>query len=150
MASRKTNEGMAKYVANEVVKLMIDNGTQVKGAIVRIFGCTFKENCPDTRCSPVFDVVEELKRFHCNVQVVDPHADAGFVEANYGIKLTPFDTTEPKDAIDLYDGGCYKDGVAAAVIAVAHDEFRRLDFGKSTIVYDVKGILPKSSVNGRL
>ena len=149
-ASRKTNEGMAKHVACEVVKLMIDDGIQVKGAIVRVFGCTFKEGCPETRCSPVFDIVEELKRFHCNVQVVDPHADAGFVEANYGIKLTPFDTTEPKDAIDLYDGGCYKDGVAAAIIAVAHDEFKHLDFGKSTIVYDVKGVLPKEKVNGRL
>lgn len=150
LACRRHNAGVGKRIAQDVIRLIMDRGMVVKGAVVRIFGCTFKENCPEVRSSCVFDIVKELQKFNCRVQVVDPHADPAAVKAHYGVDLMVPDTSEPQDGM----GGCQNDAVNAAIVAVAHDEFKTLDFGSSkcrwTVVYDVKGILPKDQVDGRL
>jgi UDP-N-acetyl-D-galactosamine dehydrogenase len=146
LAGRRLNDGMGAHVAREVVKLMILKGHQVSGALVRVLGCTFKENCSDARNSKVFDIVRELHTFGCGVQVIDPRADAEFVHDHYGVWLREWETS-------IYDKGWF-DRATAVVVAVAHDEFRRLDFGPSAgrdlVVYDVKGILPQGMADGRL
>ena len=139
LAGRRLNDNMGVHVAQEVVKLMILKGHQVKGATVMVLGCTFKENCSDARNSRVFDIIKELQSFGCIVRVFDPLADRNFVRRHYGVQLSVDHST---------------DGVAAVIVAVAHDEFSKLDFGdadlRKLVVYDVKGILPSSMTDGRL
>jgi UDP-N-acetyl-D-galactosamine dehydrogenase len=93
----------------------------------------------------VFDIVKELRKFHCVVQVVDPLVDKKFIKSHYGVELHPFNNSKY--------GGC-KGEVAAVIIAVAHNKFKKLNFGSSVnrkmVVYDVKGILPRHMVDGRL
>ncbi|CAD7288768.1 nucleotide sugar dehydrogenase [Campylobacter suis] len=128
LASRRINENMGRHVASEVVKLMIKRGVQVSGAKVLVLGITFKENCPDIRNSRVIDAVNELLEFGCVVDVSDPLADEIEVLHEYGIKL-----------VKSYESSEY----ACVVIAVAHDEFRLLEF-KNTLVYDIKNIYPNA------
>ncbi len=138
LAGRRLNDNMGIFVANQVVKLMIKKGKRVEGAKILVLGITFKENCPDIRNSRVIDVINELKDFGCNVDVYDPWADKEEVKREYGIDLLTKD-----DNIDIskYD---------AIVVAVAHDEFKKMDIKKSDnqVIYDIKGILKES--DGRL
>jgi UDP-N-acetyl-D-galactosamine dehydrogenase len=133
---------MGAYVANRVVKLMIHKGHRIQGANVLILGITFKENCPDIRNSKVVGVIRELREFGCNVRVYDPWADADEVQHEYGLELSPRPNGDQKAATD------------AVVLAVAHNEFRNLDmtrFNKdNVVVFDIKGFLSKSAVDGRL
>ena len=87
LAGRRINDGMGKYVAEQTVKQMIQNGGSVKGAAVNVLGLTFKENCPDLRNSRVVDVIEELRSYGVQVHVHDPVADAGEAKHEYGIEL---------------------------------------------------------------
>jgi len=87
LAGRRINDNMGMYVANNVVKLMIQKGMKVKGSKVLVLGITFKENCPDIRNSKVIDVIRELDDFGCNVDVTDPHANSDEVKSEYGINL---------------------------------------------------------------
>lgn len=128
LASRRINENMGRYVASQVVKLMIKRGVQVSGARVLVLGITFKENCPDIRNSRVIDAVDELKEFGCKVDVYDPWASSLDVEREYGFKL-----------LESYDPSEY----ACVVVAVAHNEFRSINLGK-TLVYDIKNIYPNA------
>lgn len=123
LAGRRINDNMSKFVSNGIVKLLIKNDIKVKGAKVLILGLTFKENCPDTRNSKVVDVINELKDYGINVFVSDPWADENEAKRHYGIELV-----EAK--FDDYD---------CVVIAVAHNEFKGLDFSKS-LVYDIKNV----------
>ena len=138
LAGRRLNDNMGIFVANQVVKLMIKKGKRIEGAKILVLGITFKENCPDIRNSRVIDVINELKDFGCNVDVYDPWADKEEVKEEYGIDLLT-----KEDNIDLreYD---------AIVVAVAHDEFKKMDIKKSDnqVIYDIKGILKES--DGRL
>lgn len=140
LAGRRINDGMGKYVAIEVVKLMIKKGQRVANARVLQLGITFKENCPDIRNSHAVDVVRGLEDFGCMVDVLDPWADPEEVEREYG-----FASMKAMDVAGKYD---------AIVLAVAHKEFTRLDltpFKRSdTVVYDIKAALPKDSVDARL
>ena len=140
LAGRRLNDNMGMYVANQVIKLMIKNGYKVDGAKVLVLGITFKENCPDIRNSRVIDIILELKEFGCNVDVHDPWADKDEVQNEYGIKL-----------IENLEHKTY----ATSIIAVAHDEFKKLNIddiknGKEAIVYDLKSILKFNEVDGRL
>ena len=149
LAGRRINDNMGIFVANKVVKLMIQKGHTIKGSKVLILGITFKENCPDIRNSRVIDVVNELKEFGINVDVYDPWADKEEVKREYNIEL--IDNEELR--IENYDG---------IVLAVAHNEFKELEERikqyKSTntpitnnqIIYDIKGFFDKSLVDGRL
>lgn len=108
LAGRRINDGMAKYVAEQTVKQMIQAGSAIKGGDVNVMGLTFKENCTDIRNSKVVDLVQELESFGLNVHVHDPIADKAEAQHEYGITL--------KDLGDLPQAD-------ALVLAVAHAEF---------------------------
>ena len=142
LAGRRINDGMGKYIASEVVKLMIRKDRKVLGAKVLQLGITFKENCPDIRNSHAVDVARGLEEFGCDVDIFDPLANPEEVEAIYGLKsIHDMDALEP---------GKYN----AIVLAVAHSQFRSMDISKykagSAVVFDIKGILPRSLVDDRL
>jgi UDP-N-acetyl-D-galactosamine dehydrogenase len=110
LAGRRINDGMGKFIAEQTVKHMIRNGSQVKGSRVNVLGLTFKENCPDIRNTRVIDVINELRSFGVDVHVHDPVPDAAEARHEYGLELEPWDTLPRADAI---------------VVAVAHQEFVR-------------------------
>ncbi len=141
LAGRRLNDGMGEYVANEVIFQMIRKGNVVKDSNVLVLGITFKENCPDIRNSRVIDVINSFKRQGIQVDVYDPFANANEVEHEYSLALVAESTS-------------LKTEYHAVVLAVAHKEF--LDFDWRTklngngILYDVKGVLDKHAVDGRL
>lgn len=99
LAGRRINDGMGKYVADQTVKLMIQAGSAVKGAVVNVLGLTFKENCSDLRNSRVIDVIRELASFGASVRVHDPVADPADALREYGVRLTPWDELPRADAL---------------------------------------------------
>jgi UDP-N-acetyl-D-galactosamine dehydrogenase len=141
LAGRRINDGMGAHVANEVLKLMARKAINPVGARVLVLGLTFKENCPDLRNTRVVDIIDELRKFNIRVDVHDPWADAAEAEHEYG--LSPVAEPEP---------GAYD----ALILAVAHRQFaergtRLRALGKlACVVYDVKHILPRDMVDGRL
>jgi len=138
LAGRRMNDGMGAWIASQVVKLMIKKDITVKNARVLVLGITFKENCPDIRNTKVVDVVKELEQFGCIVDIYDPWANAGEVKHEYG-----------RDIVSSYTMNDY----SAVVLAVAHNEFKKLDFSKRSskvVLYDIKSILPVEVVDGRL
>ena len=136
LAGRRINDDMGKYVAENVVKKLIEAEKAVCGAKVAIFGFTFKENCPDTRNTKVIDIVRELKEYGIMPLIVDSVADAAEAEKLYGVKFTAIDLVKEMDAV---------------IIAVAHTEFfaftkDRMDmfFGKGQkVLLDLKGLLKR-------
>jgi UDP-N-acetyl-D-glucosamine/UDP-N-acetyl-D-galactosamine dehydrogenase len=138
LSGRRVNDHMGVFVANKLVKLLIKKGHRIEGSRVLILGITFKENCPDIRNTRVVDVYKELSDFGMRVDVHDPWASVDEVTDEYGIRLA--------QAIS----GSYE----AVVLAVAHDEFKGLDFAEFTrpdsVVFDLKATLPKASVDARL
>ncbi|MEI7982925.1 MAG: nucleotide sugar dehydrogenase [Bacteroidota bacterium] len=143
LAGRRMNDGMGAWIAREVIKLMIGKEIQIKGAKVLVLGITFKENCPDIRNSKVIDLIRELKSFGCKVEVCDPWADAGEVRHEYGLELLP-QIKNYELIIKNYN---------AVVLAVAHDEFAKINFtgrSKESVVYDIKALLPREAVDRRL
>ncbi len=139
LAGRRTNDEMGIFVANKVVKLLIHKGHKVKGSKALILGITFKENCPDIRNSRVIDVIQELQDFGIDVDVYDPWADKEEVKREYGLELL-----QQEPSFTDYD---------SIVLAVAHEQFKELNFCQiptKSVVFDIKGILPKSLVDKRL
>jgi len=139
LAGRRLNDNMGIYVANRVIKLMIKKGHRIEGAKVLVLGITFKENCPDIRNSRVIDVIRELQEFGTEVDVYDPWADPEEVKNEYGIPLIQNSTLN----IQHYD---------AVILAVAHDEFKtmNLDPRENQVLYDIKSVLDREKVDGRL
>lgn len=139
LAGRRMNDGMGEYVANEVVKLMLKKGTQVLNSHILILGFTFKENCPDVRNTKVIDIYKALKEYNVNITVYDPWANPEVVKHEYGIEVI---NKLPEEKAD------------AAILAVAHNELKTVDIvslvKEKHIIYDVKGILDKNIVDGRL
>ena len=142
LAGRRLNDDMGLYVADQVSKLMTKKRIHIVYANVLILGLTFKENCPDLRNTQVVDLVEEFERFNCNVDVYDPWVDKDEALHEFSINLID----EPIKA--KYD---------AILLAVAHDEFKRLSldeiksFGKDIhVLYDIKYLLDVNEVDGRL
>ena len=142
LAGRRLNDGMGAYVVSQLVKNMLHKRIQVEGANVLIMGLTFKENCPDLRNTKIVDIVSELKEYNINVDITDPWCSSEQAEHEYNLTLT-----EKPDA-DKYD---------AIILAVAHNEFKLMGveeirkLGKSAhVLYDLKYILPKESVDMRL
>jgi UDP-N-acetyl-D-galactosamine dehydrogenase len=140
LAGRRLNDSMGAYVASEVVKLMLKAGKQVKNAKALMLGITFKENCPDIRNTRATDIYHELQSYGMQVDIFDPWADPKEVKHEYGI-----------DILTEYPKG---NGYEAIVLAVAHNEFQKIDIKahkvSGAIIYDVKGILPKEIVDARL
>ena len=142
LAGRRINDNMSLYVSTQIVKLMLKKSIQPKGARVLMLGLTFKENCPDLRNTKVVDIVRELASYGTEVDVYDPWVDIAEAKDEYGLDLI----TAPEEG--AYD---------VVVVAVAHDEFRALGaegiraFCKETsVLYDIKYILPSDAVDDRL
>lgn len=134
LAGRRINDNMARFVARETIKKMIQNGVDVARSTVTVLGVTFKENCPDVRNSKVIDLIEEFHDFGIHVQVADPHADAIDLQDDYNQQLTPFDNLQKADAL---------------VVAVSHSEYKSLSpqallsltkGSAQTVLCDVKAI----------
>ena len=142
LAGRRINDGMGQYVVEQVLKAMIRKGKRILGAKVLQLGITFKENCPDIRNSHAVDVYKGFVDFGCQVEVVDPMADPAEVKQCYDIDLV---NTMDELKNTQYD---------AIVLVVAHKSFEGIDlagkYGKEAVIYDVKGILPRAQVAGRL
>ncbi|MDP2794828.1 MAG: nucleotide sugar dehydrogenase [Sulfurisoma sp.] len=109
LAGRRINDGMAKFVAEKTVKLMIRAGVSIKGAKVNVLGLTFKEDCPDLRNSKVPDIIRELESYGFEVFVHDPLADQNEARHEYGLSLTSWSELPEADTL---------------VVAVAHRDYR--------------------------
>ncbi|MEQ9423482.1 MAG: nucleotide sugar dehydrogenase [Cyclobacteriaceae bacterium] len=138
LSGRRINDDMGAYVASRVIKSLIGKGGSIAKSKVLVLGITFKENCPDIRNSKVIDIIDELKEYQLSVDVYDPLADPKEVKAEYGIDLNE----------EINDN--YK----AVILAVSHNEFKKLDWNKlkteQAVIFDVKGFLPKSVYTDRL
>ncbi len=141
LAGRRMNDGMGNYVAQEVIKLMIQKDAKVKNGNVLVLGTTFKENCPDIRNSKVIDVIDEIKKFNLTVDVYDPWANPEEVKHEFGFDLK----TKQEELINTYD---------AILLAVAHDLFKDFKISEYTsdkaVVFDVKAFLDTNLIDGRL
>ena len=139
LAGRRMNDGMGKYVASEVVKLMVQKDIKVKNSRILVLGITFKENCPDVRNTKAVDVIKNLDSYGVETKVLDTWAEPKEVLHEYGIK-----SYKEIEEGELFD---------AIVLTVAHREFLELDLSKylkeNSVLYDVKGILTVG-VTGRL
>ena len=139
LAGRRMNDGMGEYVANQVVKLMLKKGILVLEAKVLILGFTFKENCPDVRNTKVVDIVRALQSYNVCVTIYDPWVNPEIARKEYGIEVVGQLTDIQYDAV---------------VLAVAHDQFKKLETDRMVkarhVVYDVKGVWEKEVVDGRL
>jgi UDP-N-acetyl-D-galactosamine dehydrogenase len=142
LAGRRLNDNMAAYAASQVIKLMIGKAILPAGSRILVLGLTFKENCPDIRNTKVVDLIRELETYKAEVAVFDPWVDPAEAQREYGLAL-----------VDEPEAGAYD----AIVIAVAHDEIRALgDAGvhrlgrREHVVYDIKHVLRKDQVDGRL
>lgn len=141
LAGRRINDNMGVFVASKVVKLLSKHGRPIHQARALVLGITFKENWGDIRNSRVPDVVRELTEFGVQTEVYDPLANADDVQQTYGLLLLP----------TLPDSTCYD----VVVLAVAHADFLTPTFQETIsklghLVYDVKGMLPRALVQGRL
>jgi UDP-N-acetyl-D-galactosamine dehydrogenase len=140
LAGRRLNDSMGKHVAIEVVKLMMRKDLKVIDSKVLILGFSFKEDCPDFRNTRVIDIYNELKCFDVKVDIYDPWVNYDEVKDEYEIEILRQISEESQ--------------YSAVVLAVAHENFSGLSIrnlvGDSGVIYDVKGILPKSLVDARL
>ena len=139
MSARRLNDTMGEYVANQVIKLMNKKGVLVKDSRILILGITFKENCPDIRNTKVVDIYHGLLEYTSNITICDPLANVEAVQHEYQI---PISRELPHGTFD------------AIILAVAHNEFLTLDLKQMVkeggVIYDVKSILPRDIIDGRL
>lgn len=143
-SARRLNDGMGAYVANQTIKAMNLKGVKVKDAKILLLGITFKENCPDIRNTKIVDIYHTLAAYTSNVVVFDPWANPAAVKHEYGIDLTDKSIDQLKGQFD------------AVILGVAHNQFKDVDVRSflakpaEGVVYDVKGILPRTTVDDRL
>ena len=143
-SARRLNDGMGAYVANQTIKAMNLKGVKVKDAKILILGITFKENCPDIRNTKIVDIYHTLEEYTPNVTVFDPWANSAAVKHEYGIDITSKSLDQLKGQFD------------AVILGVAHDQFKNIDIRSllsnpgEGVIYDVKGILPRDIIDGRL
>ena len=138
LAGRRINDDMGKYVAENAVKKLIVTGKSVRDARVALLGFTFKENCPDTRNSKVFDIVEELREYGVEPIIADPVADAAEAKHLYGVEFVPMEEIRNMDVV---------------ILAVSHDAFASLTMSDvdgffcegKRVLLDVKGILDRNA-----
>jgi len=142
LAGRRTNDSMGEYIAGEVIRLLVCKGINPVRARILVLGLAFKENCPDLRNTRVVDIVTALHGYNAQVEIHDPWVDAAAAMHEYGVEL-----------IDMPAEGQYD----AVIVAVGHRQFAELGaigiraFGKpASVLYDVKYVLPREAVDGRL
>jgi len=140
LSGRRVNDHMGAFVADKVVKLMIQKDHKIKDSKALIMGITFKENCPDIRNTRVVDIYDELVQFGLTVDIYDPWADAEEVKHEYGLNIL-----NTVDSNIVYD---------AIIVAVAHNEFLKFDYQKvkrnNGVIFDTKACLNRDLVDGRL
>ncbi|MBW8687362.1 nucleotide sugar dehydrogenase [Chitinophaga rhizophila] len=140
LSGRRVNDHVGHFVANKVVKLMIEKDHKIKGSRALIMGITFKENCPDVRNTRVVDIYTELRQFGLDVDIYDPWADTHEVKHEYGV-----DVLNKLDNTIVYD---------AIIVAVAHNEFLKFDYQKikrnNGVIFDTKSCLDRTLVDARL
>jgi len=138
LSGRRVNDNMGLFVANKLVKLLIQKGKKIGGAKTLMLGITFKENCPDIRNSRVVDIYRELTDFGMEVDVYDPWANKAEVKKEHGIDLV-------SELGSTYD---------AIVLTVAHQEFLNLPYAslkaENGIIFDIKSVLDRTLVDARL
>ena len=138
--ARQLNDGMGDYVGAQVIKLMNKKGILVKDAKILILGITFKENCPDIRNTKVVDIYHTLSEYTNNITIFDPWANKENVNRAYGLDITNVMPTENDFDVIL--------------LAVSHKDFLKLDLRsslkKNGVIYDVKGVLDRNIIDGRL
>ena len=133
---RIVNDSMGAYVADAAIKKMIEAGQAPKKSKVVILGLTFKENCPDTRNSKVYDIVKQLNKYDISPVVVDSWASEEDAMHEYGLEITKYENVVDADCV---------------IVAVAHDEFKALSLDdikalykrvpdQERVIIDVKGI----------
>lgn len=142
LAGRRTNDAMGGFVADQTIKLMLKKGINPVQARILILGLAFKENCPDLRNTRVVDIIDTLRSYNAQVDVFDPWVDAAEAQHEYGLAL-----------IQALAQGAYD----AVILAVGHDQFRELGGAgvralckSNGVIYDVKHVLPRGAVDGRL
>ena len=142
LAGRRINDNMGIFIANQVIKLMLQKRIQVADSRILVLGLTFKENCPDLRNTRVVDIIDELKTYNANIDVYDPWVNTNTAIEEYHIDMI----LELKN--NTYD---------AIIITVAHEAFKELGSAKiqalgkqNCIIYDIKSTLPRDDVDGRL
>jgi len=134
LGARQINNGMAKYIAERTIKEMIHSGKKIKDANVLVLGLTFKEDCPDIRNSKVYDIIDELIEYECNIDVYDPWVEIDTVKhEDFELIGDPFEKQKKYDSI---------------VVAVGHSQFKKVSMDKyekiaqaPLVTIDVKGIL---------
>jgi len=142
LAGRRINDDMGSFVVSQVIKLMLKRKLDISGGNVLIMGLTFKENCPDLRNTRAVDIVQEFESYDTCVDIYDPWVDAGEAEKEYGVKV-----------IETPEKGKYD----AIILTVAHDQFKQMSIEDyrnllkdNGVLYDVKCLLPRDQVDGRL
>lgn len=137
--ARRLNDGMGAYIAHQTIKCMNKKGILVKDAEILILGFAFKENCPDTRNTKVTDIHHTLQEYTNRITIYDPWVDSSDVREAYGVDVV---TEQPTGKYD------------AVILAVAHKAFGALDLSgllkTNAVVYDVRSVLPRETVDGRL
>jgi len=139
LSGRRVNDSISAFVANKVVKLLIQRNQSIKNAKVLLLGLTFKENCPDIRNNKSIDIYRELVSFGFIVDIYDPWANPIEVQEEYNVALI-------SDVSNKY---------SAIILAVSHKEFLDLDYEllreeASSVVFDCKSFLPRHIVDARL
>lgn len=143
-SARRLNDGMGAYVANQTIKAMNLKGVRVKDAKILLLGITFKENCPDIRNTKIVDIYHTLEEYTHNITVFDPWANAAAVDHEYGITISEKKLEDLKGQFD------------AVILGVAHNQFKEIDIRslladpENGVVYDVKGVLDRNVIDGRL
>lgn len=142
LSGRRINDSMGAHVAERVVRLMTQRKIPVADSTILILGLTFKENCPDIRNTRVVDLIDRFHSYGANVEIYDPWASPAEAKHEYGITLQPVLADHKYDAV---------------VLAVGHDQFKEMGLDKirslgrnQHILFDVKYLLPKDGVDGRL
>lgn len=136
-SGRRINDGMGKFIADETIKQMIKSNKRINGARIGILGITFKENCTDVRNTKVIDIINELREYSTNCIVVDYMANKEEVSEKYNIELVDFNELKDLDCL---------------ILAVAHDEYKRLDLKKikelysdeNKVLIDIKSLINKA------
>ncbi len=142
--ARRLNDGMGEYVANQTIKLMNKKGVMVKDAKILLLGITFKENCPDIRNTKIVDIYTTLSEYTHNITIFDPWANTERVKKEYGIEIFNGQMQQLEGQFDT------------VILCVAHKQFEGQnirEFLKDSsvgVVYDVKGVLDRDLIDGRL
>ena len=142
LAGRKLNDGMGDYAAHQLIEAMNNEMICSENASVLVMGLTFKENCPDIRNTKVIDLILALQQNGCSVDTFDPWVSSHTAQKTFG--------TNHLSKIN-------KNSYDAIILAVSHDDFKRLGsekirkFGRDKhILYDLKYLFPKEETDLRL